>query len=887
MKILLIEDNPGDARLIREMLSWDEGEFELLCEETLTKGLECLAEGPVDLVLLDLGLPESQGIETLEKFQKHSVPSLPVIVLTGLGDLETSREAIQKGAQDYLVKGSISSELLSRTVLYAHERHALGQELQRYQQRLEALVDERTHELQKANEQLRKSEQRLKEAQRIGGLGDWEWLPETNTVTWSENLSHILGLDPEQPPPDYQGQLELYHPEDAKRLDVAVTRALSEGRPYELELARTNPDGREICVQIRGVVDTDKDGQVRRLYGSLQDITERKQAEQALKESEGLFRNVFEILPVGVWITDQHGTLVRGNPAGVAIWGQAPHVGPEEYGIFKARRLPSGQEIAPDDWALAHTIKEGKTIKGELLEIDAFDGRRKIILNSTAPVLDEQGKLQAAIVVNQDITDLKRHEETIQKQYERNSLLNQISLATSERLDLDSTFDVVLGTLDTHLDTALTGVLLFNAEQEALVVTALKTPLPEEALPLRRGQVIPLELKPNNGSDTRTLEADRRSCEQPVREMLEVSGCDAVEIVPLVTESGLIGFLVVASKNRGYSDIDKEFLHQLGNHLALAVRSKMLFQKLQRAYLDLQKTQEATLQQERIRALGQMASGIVHDINNAMSPIVGYTDLLLERRDLDEKARHYLANIRRASGDVTQIIGQMREFYRKREDRENLIPVNINQVVEQVVDLTRPKWRDIPQQQGVSVIVDTDLAQDLPMLHGSESELREALTNLVLNAVDAIEKEGTILLRTSLEEGMLSLIVKDTGAGMDKATAKRALEPFFTTKGEHGTGLGLAMVYGVVQRHDGEIEIHSEPGQGTIVRMLFPPRQAKGESPKQEHEPVEPVRPLRILCIDDEAAIRKLLQDMLTMDGHEVVLAEGGSQGVEEFQSAL
>ncbi|MDP2218372.1 MAG: PAS domain S-box protein [Methanolobus sp.] len=143
------------------------------------------------------------------------------------------------------------------------------------------------------------------------------------------------------------------------------------------------------------------------------DVTDQKQAEVELKQREKLLSKIFEILPIGLWFADNKGRLLKGNPAGVKIWGAEPHVAIVEYGVFKARRLPSGEELAPDDWALAHTINEGVTIENELLEIDAFDGKKKTILNYTAPVLDDNGDLMGAIVVNNDITELKNTEKAL------------------------------------------------------------------------------------------------------------------------------------------------------------------------------------------------------------------------------------------------------------------------------------------------------------------------------------------------------------------------------------------------------------------------------------------------------------------------------------------
>jgi PAS domain S-box-containing protein len=162
----------------------------------------------------------------------------------------------------------------------------------------------------------------------------------------------------------------------------------------------------------------DAKGEPEFLLGISEDITERKRAEEALQQSESLLNKIFDLLPIGLWFTDKDGKLMRGNPAGVKIWGAEPMVAPAEYGVFKARRLPSGEEIAPEDWALAHTIRERVTVVDEMLEIDTFDGKKKVILNYTSPVLDNYGAIQGAIVVNLDITDLKHAENQLQNTLE-------------------------------------------------------------------------------------------------------------------------------------------------------------------------------------------------------------------------------------------------------------------------------------------------------------------------------------------------------------------------------------------------------------------------------------------------------------------------------------
>jgi CheY-like chemotaxis protein len=212
--------------------------------------------------------------------------------------------------------------------------------------------------------------------------------------------------------------------------------------------------------------------------------------------------------------------------------------------------------------------------------------------------------------------------------------------------------------------------------------------------------------------------------------------------------------------------------------------------------------------------------------------------------------------------------------------------VQLNPLVEQIVDLTRARWSDMPQQRGIVVTVRKELAPDLPVILGSASELREALTNLVFNAVDAMPEGGTLTLRTAAQGDTVLLEVTDTGIGMDEEARQRCLEPFFTTKGERGTGLGLAMVYGIVKRHGAGLDIQSAPGKGTTLRIAFPLPQQIADPASTRDLPVLPQN-LKLLLIDDDPHLLKSLREILELEGHRITAAGDGATGVEEFRRAL
>jgi signal transduction histidine kinase/CheY-like chemotaxis protein len=385
----------------------------------------------------------------------------------------------------------------------------------------------------------------------------------------------------------------------------------------------------------------------------------------------------------------------------------------------------------------------------------------------------------------------------------------------------------------------------------------------------------------------------------PFPQRLAGGGLRSLVAAPLLVESQVFGVLVAARRqSHGFSSGECEFLKQLSEHVALAAHQAQLHGALRQAYDDLRQTQQAVLQQERLRALGQMASGIAHDINNAISPVMLYTESLLEREpNLSERARGYLETIRRAIDDVAQTVMRMREFYRQREPQLTLSTVQVNTLVQQVIDLTRARWSDMPQQRGIVIRMQTELAPDLPAIMGSESEIREALINLIFNAVDAMPNGGTLTVRSKVTESVpdaegtpalrrVHVEVVDTGVGMDEDTRSRCLEPFFTTKGERGTGLGLGMVYGVVQRHSADIEIETAVNRGTTMRLSFPvPVAVVAGSSQPTTGYAVPLR-LRILVVDDDPLLLKSLRDTLEVDGHVVVVANGGQAGIDAFRAA-
>ncbi len=306
--------------------------------------------------------------------------------------------------------------------------------------------------------------------------------------------------------------------------------------------------------------------------------------------------------------------------------------------------------------------------------------------------------------------------------------------------------------------------------------------------------------------------------------------------------------------------------------------------ELSEALKELKETQRQVLQQERLRAFSEMAGGVVHDFNNALMSVIGYSDLLLS----DEEALtdtgtvvEYLKTMNTAGRDAARVVGRLRDFYRPRELGDVFGPVNLNNLLEETAAMTQPKWKDQALAGSRTIKVEFDFASIQPV-YGNESELREAVTNLIFNAVDAMPAGGVITLSTRVDEGGgARLEVSDNGAGMLEEVRTRCLEPFFTTKGEEGTGLGLSMVFGVVKRHSGNLEIFSAPGEGATFRITLPPSDIAEEDPEAPAQALE--RSLQVLVVDDEPVTRDVVVKYLEMDGHRVVTATNGREAMAKF----
>jgi len=681
-----------------------------------------------------------------------------------------------------------------------------------------------------------------------------------------------------------------------ERHDAGLARYLATGEApllgKRLELSGLRADGSEVAVEL-SIKRMPGDGPPS-FAGFVRDLTEREQA----AETNARLAAIIASSDDAIASKNLQGIITSWNLGAERLFGYSAQ---EALGKPMAMLIPP--ERSSEEPAILARIARGEsTDHFETVRIGK-DGRKIDASVTISPLRDSQGRIIGASKIARDITDRRLGEAKVQAQLARLNLLQQITRAIGERQDIQSIFQVVIRTLEEHLPVDFCCICLYDPAENCLIVTSVGSHSQALSMELAMTAQARIEIDRNGLSHCvngrLVYEPDITQVPFAFPRRLASGALRSMVAAPLLVESKVFGVLIAARQQaHSFSSGECEFLKQASEHVALAAHQAQLYGALQQAYDDLRQTQKAVMQQERLLALGQMASGIAHDINNAISPVALYTESLLEREPgLSPGARGQLRTIQRAIDDVAQTVARMREFYRPREPRLTLVPVDMNTIVQQVVDLTRARWSDMAQQRGIAIAMRTELAPDLPAIMGADNEIREALTNLIFNAVDAMPNGGPLTVRTRVaqqqgspaEEGAVPRFVQveviDSGIGMDEDTRRRCLEPFFSTKGERGTGLGLAMVYGAVQRHSADIEIESAVGQGTTMRLAFaiPATPAVGAAPPTT---VSAVPPLRILVVDDDPLVLKSLRDALEGDGHSVATADGGQAGIDAFLAA-
>jgi len=486
---------------------------------------------------------------------------------------------------------------------------------------------------------------------------------------------------------------------------------------------------------------------------------------------------------------------------------------------------------------------------------------------------------QAAIAIG----NAKLYEDSIAK-IKQLTTLYEIGKTLSSTLDLDDLLEKALVLLREQWGYALCGIFFLDREKNELYIKKV-TGMDFEEVKERRFKVgldgiVGWVAKTGESLYVPDVLKDPRYIRGSPEGRSEVA-------FPLKVRNQVIGVLdIESSELMGFDQEDLKALSSFASQVSISIENAQLFFDLKQTLEELKQVQDQIVQAEKLRAMGEMASGVAHDFNNLLAVILGNIQLLLHQLDhlRPEEVRERLKIIEQSSKDGAETIRRIQEFTGVRRDKEfTLLPVN--EIIEEVISITQPRWKDQAQKKGIQIELTRNL-RDVPPVLGNPSELREVLTNMIFNAIDAMPEGGQLNISTqSPLDGGVEVRISDTGIGMTEEVKKRVFDPFFTTKGVTSSGLGMSVSYGIIKRHGGEILIESEPGRGTTFILHLPVGFGEKELEEKVLKPIKEVRPARILVIDDEESVRDILSRMLGVKGHQVVVASDGEEGIERFKN--
>ncbi len=834
-RVLLIEDDEDDYVLVKTLLSEVPMErFQVDWVRTYEEGIESVCRREHDVYLVDYRLGEQDGLDLLREAVAKGCEN-PVILLTGQGGYEVDLEAMRAGAADYLIKSQVTSELLERSIRYSIERKHTELELRRYRDRLEDLVrertaqlDEKTEALETANEELHRKEQEcraLVENSPDAIVRFDRDLRRTYVNSAMETLtglpvSAFLGKTIDEP--KREDRLEFM-----RLLERACRKVFASGEEEKIESPYPTPAGLK-HFHVRVVPECSNDGRVGTVLTIYRDITELKVAQEELMRREELLRAVIENMPVGVWVSDEKGTITTANSMGEQIWGARRFVPVGEFEKFKGWRVDSGKRIESHEWALARAVRSGETTIGEEILIETFGGERKTILNSAVPVFSKEGKLIAGIAINQDITGRKRMEQELRR------AKDELELRVKERTaELERAVEAL------RLDEARMEALLELSHMSEVSVEQMAHYVMEQQVRLTHSSIGWLGFTNEDESVLmlHTLsQSVRERCavsEVPIHFLVEGAGvwADAIRerraviindysrphphkrgypeghaplsrvmIIPVFDGNRIAAVAAVGNKEQEYnaSDVRQSTLLMDG-----------LWKLAQR-----RRAEEALRESERLSAMGRALSSLAHDMKTPLIAIGGFTRLVQRRLEADRPLFDKLEIVVKETQRLEKMVKDMLDFSR---------PMKLERSAEDVGSLVAECLAVAkPVAQECQVYIENLTPAEILPVPLDVVRIKQAIINLVVNAVQASPKGETVVVTGYRNQRKLFIDVIDHGPGVPPEKRGEIFAPFFTTKKE-GTGLGLSIVKKIVEAHGGHIAVLSNPDdKGATFRVELP-----------------------------------------------------------------
>ena len=689
-------------------------------------------------------------------------------------------------------------------------------------------------ERKRVEEKLHWTQTSLQEAQRIAKMGNWSRNLTTNERWWSEGFYRIINLNPDDGMPDVENLINLtVHPEDRDRIYQMVMDCIERGIPYETEVRFLRPDNSVGYLFVCGRVERDSQGNLCRYYGVAQDISESKQVELELRESKERYRSVVKSIHEGVVIQQADGTITSCNASAEKISGHSVEqikgrssLDPLWYPIHE-----DGSPFSGENHPAMITLNTGKACLDTVMGIHKPNGKLTWILINSEPLFLPGETIPSRVVTSfSDITRRKEAEDKIAQQ--------------AQLLDITTDAILVKDLEETILYCNRSAEQIYGWTKEELIGKTANELLYQE---------ISSELEEALG---KVVEAGSWMGE-----------------LHKVTASGKN--IVVASRWTLVRD-------EAGNPESILTVDTDITEKKQ--------LENQFLRTQRLESLGTLASGIVHDLNNMLTPILAIAQLLpLKLKSQEADCSEMLTILENSAMQGADLVKQILTFARGNEGKRTVMQINhLLKDIEQFAKRTFAK----------SIVIERNLPQDLLTVSADPTQMHQVLMNLVVNARDSMPNGGTITIaaqnlyvdesyaKMNIEAKVGNYVVitiADTGTGIPPEVIERVFDPFFTTKAVgKGTGLGLSTVIGIVKNHGGFIQVSSQLGRGSQFKVYLPSTQETRIEAPQENT-IQIGNSELILVVDDEPAIREILKTTLENQNFEVLIAEDGIEAISTY----
>ena len=588
----------------------------------------------------------------------------------------------------------------------------------------------------------------------------------------------------------------------------------------------------------------------------LKDITERKKAEEK-------YRTLVASVQEGVFIATPQGRFLDFNDALMDITGYTNR--DELLSLDIQRTLHANPQ---DRDRLLKLLQEHGSVKDFEFDIRRKDGESRTVSESSTAVRDTTGNVIAYQGFLLDVSERRRAEQQIRRRNRELVVLNSIAETLSFSLDLNDSGHRALRQIQELFELDAASLYLLEGEQDKLRRIAAVGHRSEYAKTFPSVDM-PSELMRQLRSTHATfLSLQGLALPTALREVLKKEEIVSAYVVTLWSKERIIGALVVASRSaREFSAADTSLLIAVGSQLANSVDRSRLYEETRLAYDNLRRTQEQLLHSEKLAAVGQLISGVAHELNNPLTAILGYSQLLTSGGEVGPQGLDYVDKLYKQAQRTHRIVQNLLSF--ARQHKPERIPVQLNTIVEDTLAL---RDYDLRMSQ---IRVHLELSPTLPEVPVDPHQLQQVFLNLINNAVDAILEtagEGDLWVRSGADDTQVFLEFQDSGAGVKDAS--RVFDPFYTTKPVgKGTGLGLSICYGIVSEHGGRIFVQNTERGGANFRLELPLRSKAPLSPEIRHEPVRASRNGRVLLVDANESVLETTARLLAEHAHEVKTA--------------